>query len=106
MLSHVVCSGLNGENIPLDPQQIVQHKFGDLDGLFGGTLGKTINFAKSRFSSPGELTLRKAIMVHLFELGRLKLPTLQETEFQDVLTQDAIAEWAQDSKVRAVMYVM
>ena len=105
----LICSflGLNvGESGPLNSQQMVANKFSDLDGLFGGVLGHAMKFAKSKFSSPGELTLRKAIMVHLFQLGRLKLPTVQETEFQNVLTTDTISEWTKDSKVQAVMYVL
>eukprot|EP01084_Bolivina_argentea_P040165 74223_1 len=87
----------------MNPQNMVMHKFSDMDGIFGGVLGDAMSMVKSKIESPGEYSLRKAILSKLFRLGKLKLPMLKETEFEKHLTGDVINEWEQDPVVQKIL---
>ena len=86
-----------------DPQKLVIHKFAEMDGLYGGLLQKAVNCAKEKIASPGEYTLRKAILVKLFRIGRMKLEMLKETPLERLLTENIINTWAQDSQVQNIL---
>ena len=104
-------AGLNGdlteeeeiEFLANDPEKLIIYKFAEMDGLYGGSLLKAVNCVKDRITSPGEYTLRKAILVKLYRMGRMKLEMLKETPLERILTESTINTWAQDSRVQTVI---
>ena len=103
--------GLNGDfienadgGVDFEPMSLITHKFDEMNEIYAGLLKKTLNFVKERYPvSPGEYTLRKAVLVKLFKCGKLKLCMLKETPWEKILTAELLNEWMKEPGVKSIV---
>ena len=111
--SHSVCMSArtvsDGQQIYVHTQKgedyvtaetIIKHRWDELDALYDGILAKARQMVHGKVVVHDENALRKAIMVKLWIIGKLKLEKMKKHAFESILTEQQLKVWAADDAVQ------
>jgi hypothetical protein len=87
----------------LDADAIIKSKWSDLDFLYGGILTKAEGMVQPMIGKRDKFLIRKAILVKLWETGKILIGKVRELQIGFALNNDKLKEWQEHPDVKTLL---